>query len=214
MAQLVAGAWSHPYKRMERISGVVAKLGRANPLQTMVDLRRARQGRLKSKEMNRASMERGMFRSEHIRSYKAEVDNKETQDKRRKVDDLVNFGKVPSKIGRVDSLDDDGFPYVGANLQSGEIVIGKCTESPDHSIKLEHTERGVVQKVVLSSNDDGKNFALNDRKSKLQSSFTGLVFQKVEWREFIMDVPVKWFGHSYSWVRYSTNVSFTWLKTK
>ncbi|KAK1548835.1 hypothetical protein Q3G72_017704 [Acer saccharum] len=37
------GAWSHPYKRMERISGVVANLGRANPLQTMVDLRRARQ---------------------------------------------------------------------------------------------------------------------------------------------------------------------------
>ena len=41
-----AGAWSHLYKRMERISGVVANLGRANPLQTMVDLRRARQGRL------------------------------------------------------------------------------------------------------------------------------------------------------------------------
>jgi DNA-directed RNA polymerase-4/5 subunit 2 len=110
--------------------------------------------------MNRASMERGMFRSEHIRSYKAEVDNKETQDKRRKADDLVNFGKVPSKIGRVDCLDDDGFPYVGANLQSGDIVIGKCTESADHSIKLKHTERGMVQKVVLSSNDDGKNFAV------------------------------------------------------
>ncbi|KAK0601528.1 hypothetical protein LWI29_025081 [Acer saccharum] len=42
-SQLEAGAWSHPYKRMERISGVVANLGRANPLQTMVDLRRARQ---------------------------------------------------------------------------------------------------------------------------------------------------------------------------
>lgn len=37
------GAWSHPYKRMERISGVVANLGRANPLQTMVDLRKTRQ---------------------------------------------------------------------------------------------------------------------------------------------------------------------------
>lgn len=37
------GAWSHPYKRMERISGVVANLGRANPLQTMADLRRTRQ---------------------------------------------------------------------------------------------------------------------------------------------------------------------------
>jgi len=37
------GAWSHPYKRMERISGVVASVGRTNPLQTMAELRRARQ---------------------------------------------------------------------------------------------------------------------------------------------------------------------------
>lgn len=37
------GAWCHPFKRMERISGVVANLGRANALQTMVDLRRTRQ---------------------------------------------------------------------------------------------------------------------------------------------------------------------------
>ena len=65
--------------------------------------------------MNRASMEHGMFQSEHIGSYKAEVDNKEKQDKRRKADDMVNFGKVPNKIGRVDCLDDDGFLFVGAN---------------------------------------------------------------------------------------------------
>lgn len=111
--------------------------------------------------MNRASLERGMFRSEHIRSYKAEVDNKESTDKRRKPDECFNFGKMPSKIGRVDSLDDDGLPFVGANLQSGDIVIGRCAESgTDHSIKLRHTEKGMVQKVVLSSNDDGKNFAV------------------------------------------------------
>ncbi|OMO69360.1 hypothetical protein COLO4_29107 [Corchorus olitorius] len=125
--------------------------------------------------MNRASLERGMFRSEHVRSYKAEVDNQEMSDKKRKLEDIVNFGKIQSKIGRVDSLDDDGFPYVGASLQSGDIVIGRCAESEpdnsktdanvaerrlDHSIKLKHTERGMVQKVVLSSNDEGKNFAV------------------------------------------------------
>lgn len=111
--------------------------------------------------MNKASLERGMFRSEHIRSYKAEVDNKESLEKRRKPDDCVNFGKIQSTIGRVDSLDDDGFPFIGANLQSGDIVIGRCAESgADHSVKLKHTERGMVQKVVLSSNDDGKNYAV------------------------------------------------------
>ncbi|KAK8343799.1 hypothetical protein V6Z11_A07G038200 [Gossypium hirsutum] len=79
--------------------------------------------------MNRASIERGMFRTEHVRSYKAEVDNKEIQEKRRKAEDIVNFGKTE---------------------KSGA----------DHGVKLKHTERGMVQKVVLSSNDDGKNFAV------------------------------------------------------
>ncbi|KAG5563017.1 hypothetical protein RHGRI_005684 [Rhododendron griersonianum] len=111
--------------------------------------------------MNRASLERGMFRSEHIRSYKADVDNKESVGKKPKFEDSVNFGKVQSKIGRVDSLDDDGFPFIGANLQNGDIVVGRCAESgADHSIKLKHTERGMVQKVVLSANDEGKNFAV------------------------------------------------------
>ncbi|KAK4735091.1 hypothetical protein R3W88_009352 [Solanum pinnatisectum] len=111
--------------------------------------------------MNRASLERGMFRSEHVRSYKAEVDNKEAMSKKLKIEDSVNFGKTQSKIGRVDSLDDDGFPFIGANLQSGDIIIGKFAESgADHSVKLKHTERGMVQKVLLSANDEGKNFAV------------------------------------------------------
>ncbi|XP_020237870.1 DNA-directed RNA polymerases IV and V subunit 2 [Cajanus cajan] len=111
--------------------------------------------------MNRASLQRGMFRSEHVRSYKSEIENKDSSEKKRKPEDIVNFGKLQSKIGRVDSLDDDGFPYVGANLQSGDIIIGRCAESgADNSVKLKHTERGYVQKVVLSSNDEGKNFAV------------------------------------------------------
>lgn len=111
--------------------------------------------------MNRSSLERGMFRSEHIRSYKAEVENSESAGKKLKTDELINFGKIPSKIGRVDSLDDDGLPYVGANLQTGDIVIGKHAASGvDHSIKLKHTEKGMVQKVLLTANDEGKNFAV------------------------------------------------------
>ncbi|EPS73521.1 hypothetical protein M569_01229, partial [Genlisea aurea] len=112
--------------------------------------------------MNRASLERGMFRSEHVRSYKSDVDNSEAAPvKKFKADDLISFGKVQSKIGRVDSLDEDGFPYVGANLQTGDIVIGKCTATGvDHSIKLKHTERGMVQKVILSADDEGRNYAV------------------------------------------------------
>ncbi|XP_051129434.1 DNA-directed RNA polymerases IV and V subunit 2 [Andrographis paniculata] len=112
--------------------------------------------------MNRSSLERGMFRTEHVRSYKSEVENSEAAPgKKVKDDELINFGKIPSKIGRVDSLDEDGLPYVGANLQTGDIVIGKHAASGvDHSIKLKHTEKGMVQKVVLSANDEGKNYAV------------------------------------------------------
>ncbi|GJX47379.1 DNA-directed RNA polymerases IV and V subunit 2-like protein [Tanacetum coccineum] len=56
-----------------------------------------------------------------------------------------------------DNLDDDGFPYDGARLNSGDIIIGKhAEEGADHSIKLKHGEKGYVQKVVLSANDDGE----------------------------------------------------------
>ena len=79
---------------------------------------------------------------------KSEIDNKESSDKKRKPEDIVNFAKLQSKIGRVDSLDDDGFPYVGANLQSGDIIIGKGAESgADNSVKLKHTER--IQNLCL-----------------------------------------------------------------
>ncbi|EYU29217.1 hypothetical protein MIMGU_mgv1a000367mg [Erythranthe guttata] len=112
--------------------------------------------------MNRSSLERGMFRTEHVRSFKADVENSEAVGgKKVKMDEMVSFGKMQSKIGRVDSLEDDGFPYIGANLQTGDIVIGKhAATGVDHSIKLKHTEKGMVHKVVLSANDEGKNFAV------------------------------------------------------
>ncbi|XP_062226907.1 DNA-directed RNA polymerases IV and V subunit 2-like isoform X2 [Phragmites australis] len=109
--------------------------------------------------MNRASLERGMFRTEHLRSYKAEVENKDFHKRLKK--EKIDFGKMESKKGRVDNLDDDGLPYIGASLQTNDIVIGKVSETgEDHSIKLKHTEKGMVQKVLLSANDEGKNFAV------------------------------------------------------
>ncbi|TVU06165.1 hypothetical protein EJB05_49364 [Eragrostis curvula] len=106
--------------------------------------------------MNKASLERGMFRTEHLRSYKAEVEGK-----RLRLKEKIKFGKMESKRGRVDKLDDDGFPYIGASLQTNYIVIGKVSDAgEDHSIKLKHTEKGMVQKVLLSENDEGKKFAV------------------------------------------------------
>ncbi|KAK4423796.1 DNA-directed RNA polymerases IV and V subunit [Sesamum alatum] len=64
---------------------------------------------------------------------------------------MVRFWRHPSHWGK--------FAYIGANLPTGDIVIGKHAASVvDHSIKLKHTEKGMVHKVVLSANDEtGKN---------------------------------------------------------
>ncbi|CAI9117772.1 OLC1v1019254C1, partial [Oldenlandia corymbosa var. corymbosa] len=113
--------------------------------------------------MNQASIDRGLFRSEHIRTYKSEVDEIKETDvvaKRRRSIDLINFRKMQSEFDHVDYLDDDGFPFIGANLNAKDIVIGKYAKSgKDYSLKLKHTESGRVQKVVLSTNEEGKNFA-------------------------------------------------------
>ena len=60
-----------------------------------------------------------------------------------------------------DNHDDDGLPYIGANLQTDDIVIGKVSESgEDHIIKLKHTEKGMDQNVLLSANNEGRNFVV------------------------------------------------------
>ncbi|KAJ4893936.1 DNA-directed RNA polymerases IV and V subunit 2 [Raphanus sativus] len=103
------------------------------------------------------------------------------------MDEVVQFGKTHSKIGRVDSLDDDGFPFVGANMHSGDIVIGRCTETGiDHSVKLKHTERGIVQKVVLSSNDDGKNYAAVSM-TQVRSPCLGYKFSSMHGQKGVLD---------------------------
>ncbi|KAK1379548.1 DNA-directed RNA polymerase subunit beta [Heracleum sosnowskyi] len=133
--------------------------------------------------MNRASTERGMFRSEHIRSYKTDIYNEEAFSKPQKVEDLMKFGKIQSRVGRVDSLEEDGFPYIGASLRAGDIVIGKHADSgADQSLKLKHTERGTVHRVVLSANDEGKNFGLVSlrqvRSPSLGDKFSSMHGQK------------------------------------
>ncbi|KAJ6770181.1 DNA-DIRECTED RNA polymerase I SUBUNIT 2 [Salix purpurea] len=104
--------------------------------------------------MKRASLGRGMFRSKHIRSYKVEVDNKELTDKRRKSEDSITFGENTKQ---------------------------NWTESgTDHRVKLKHIERGMVQKVVLSSNDEGKNFVVVSWR-QVRSPCLGDKFLKHAW---------------------------------
>ncbi|XP_020519928.1 DNA-directed RNA polymerases IV and V subunit 2 isoform X1 [Amborella trichopoda] len=106
--------------------------------------------------MNRASLDRGMFRTEIHRSYKADIPvDDSVQRVKRKENEY--FGKPINGFGKIDSLDDEGLPYIGASMKEGDIIIGRYVDSAsDRSIKLKHTEKGIVQKVVLSANDENK----------------------------------------------------------
>lgn len=55
--------------------------------------------------------------------------------------DLVSCSDLQQAYSPYSTLaTDDGFPYIAASLQSGDLVIGKVAESgADHSIKLKHT---------------------------------------------------------------------------
>ncbi|KAL5730517.1 DNA-directed RNA polymerase [Ranunculus cassubicifolius] len=108
--------------------------------------------------MNQASVDRGLFRTEHIRNYKDEVDNTETR--RAKTKERMSFCKTQKKHEGVHKLDDDGLPFLGAKLKSGDAIISKCGDAgSEKSTKLKHTEGGMVQNVILSANNEGTNFA-------------------------------------------------------
>ncbi|KAE8670461.1 hypothetical protein F3Y22_tig00112131pilonHSYRG00068 [Hibiscus syriacus] len=117
--------------------------------------------------MNQSSIDRGFFRSLFFRSYR---------DEEKEMGTLVkeDFGRpdrsttMGSRHGSYDKLDDDGL----APPVSEDVIIGKttpiskeetqdmasrCTKR-DHSISLRHSETGIVDQVLLTTNADGLRF--------------------------------------------------------
>nr|AJA90758.1 DNA-directed RNA polymerase IV second largest subunit [Cycas revoluta] len=112
---------------------------------------------------NHASIDRGLFRSMHFHTFTSETDHCESDSVKSSSFRLeVDFGKPQTGNLRVDKLDDDGLPQIAANLLSGDTLIGKVGPQPsdvNFSLKLKHTEKGRVDQVIMSTNDDGKKIA-------------------------------------------------------
>ncbi|XP_051125161.1 DNA-directed RNA polymerase II subunit RPB2-like [Andrographis paniculata] len=121
--------------------------------------------------MNQSSIDRGFFRSLFFRSYR---------DEEKKMGTLVkeDFGcpnrdsTLGMRHGSYDKLDDDGFAPPGTRVSGDDVIIGKTTPiSPeeaqgksarftnkDHSTSLRHSESGIVDQVLLTTNADGLRF--------------------------------------------------------
>ncbi|KAL8468811.1 hypothetical protein ACS0TY_031855 [Phlomoides rotata] len=121
--------------------------------------------------MNQSSIDRGFFRSLFYRSYR---------DEEKKMGTLVkeDFGRpnrdstLGMRHGSYDKLDDDGFAPPGSRVSGDDVIIGKTTPvtqeeaqgksarytSKDHSTSLRHSETGIVDQVLLTTNSDGLRF--------------------------------------------------------
>lgn len=124
--------------------------------------------------MNQSSIDRGFFRSIFFRSYR---------DEEKKMGTLVkeDFGRpdrsntMGMRHGSYDKLDDDGLAPPGTRVSGEDVIIGKTTpisqddsHAPassssrytkrDHSTSLRHSENGIVDQVLLTTNADGLRF--------------------------------------------------------
>ncbi|KAL8031476.1 hypothetical protein ABFX02_13G027600 [Erythranthe guttata] len=121
--------------------------------------------------MNQSSIDRGFFRSLFFRSYR---------DEEKKMGTLVkeDFGcpnrdtTLGMRHGCYDKLDDDGFAPPGTRVSGDDVIIGKTKPisqedaqgksarftNKDHSTSLRHSESGIVDQVLLTTNADGLRF--------------------------------------------------------
>ncbi|XP_045792607.1 DNA-directed RNA polymerase II subunit RPB2-like [Trifolium pratense] len=121
--------------------------------------------------MNQSSIDRGFFRSLSFRSYR---------DVEKKMGTLVkeDFGRPDRATtmgmthGSYDKLDDDGLAPPGTRVSGSDVIIGKTTplsqedaqgkaarySRRDHSRSLRHSETGMVDQVLLTTNADGLRF--------------------------------------------------------
>ncbi|TMW88614.1 hypothetical protein EJD97_018324 [Solanum chilense] len=121
--------------------------------------------------MNQSSIDRGFFRSLFFRSYR---------DEEKKMGTLVkeDFGRpdrehtMGMRHGNYDKLEDDGFAPPGTRVSGDDVIIGKTTPisqdeaqgqsarytRKDHSTSLRHSETGIVDQVLLTTNADGLRF--------------------------------------------------------
>lgn len=121
--------------------------------------------------MNQSSIDRGFFRSLFFRSYR---------DEEKRMGTLVKeeFGcpnrenTLNMRHGSYDKLDDDGLAPPGTRVSGEDVIIGKTTPVTqeetsgqqqryirrDQSTALRHSESGMVDQVLLTTNQDGLRF--------------------------------------------------------
>eukprot|EP00878_Enallax_costatus_P009529 GHUV01009957.1.p1 GENE.GHUV01009957.1~~GHUV01009957.1.p1 ORF type:complete len:1020 (+),score=255.55 GHUV01009957.1:227-3286(+) len=119
--------------------------------------------------MNQSSIDRGFFRSIFYRAYKEEEKKMGTftNETIEKPDHSTTAGM---RHGCYDKLDEDGLIAPGTRVSGEDILVGKTVDLPedpsgaqrygkrDASLALRPAEAGVVDQVLLTTNETGQTF--------------------------------------------------------
>ncbi|KAG6555414.1 hypothetical protein Mapa_002641 [Marchantia paleacea] len=115
--------------------------------------------------MDQSALDRGMFRTQHYRTFKSEERS-----------DHETFGKPsasdenggPRALRSDQILEEDGLPYIGCNLGMNDVIVGKVVKNvetsdgcrmTDTSTRLKAHEKGRVEQVILVQDEEGKKIA-------------------------------------------------------
>mmetsp|Transcript_20952 Transcript_20952/g.45838 ORF Transcript_20952/g.45838 Transcript_20952/m.45838 type:complete len:1183 (-) Transcript_20952:1037-4585(-) len=119
--------------------------------------------------MNQSSIDRGFFRSIFFRAYKEEEKKQGSMSREEieKPDPEVTAG---IRHGNYDKLDDDGLVAPGTRVSGEDTIVGKTVSlseaeggsgkftKKDASLRLRNAESGVIDSVMLTTNDQGQKF--------------------------------------------------------
>lgn len=109
--------------------------------------------------MSQSAIDRGLFRSNFYRTYKEEQNYSSTVKETIEKPNKKNCNAL--KYGDYTKLENDGIIKVGVKVESDDILIGKTLETSgqenkkDASLTVKHNESGYVDKVMLSTNEQG-----------------------------------------------------------
>jgi len=125
--------------------------------------------------MSQSAIDRGMFRSFFNRTYKDEQKQygSSCKDKMKKPDATACVGM---KYGNYEKLDNDGFVPPGVFVDGDDVIIGKTSTmgkgenevgytEKDTSTTIRHNESGIIDKVMITTNDHGAQLV----KTKVRS---------------------------------------------
>ena len=97
--------------------------------------------------LNQSALDRGLFRSMYFRTYK-EQESKKNSEKE-------EFG-IPNDCKKINKIEEDGFPEIGAKLREDDIIIGKYNKNKKNagSLILKKDEDGICDSIAISSSKD------------------------------------------------------------